>query len=124
MGFFWKPRHSCLRYIYAGRQVTHSYNADIRGTVTALLLDMNNTTNSTTVRGAKTIESVLSTRYGTSALVCDAITIEWAADFVAKTHGAAFAAKEWKRVNSRRRSLGKYTSIPQWGTALFAAYFA
>lgn len=85
---------------------------------------MNTTTNGTTVRGAKMIENVCAERYGVSALNCEALTIEWAAEHVAKTHGVAVAAAEWKRVNARRYRLGLYTTIPQYGTALFAAYFS
>lgn len=81
------------------------------------------TTNSTKV-AAKMLENVVADRYDANALECDAIVIEWAADQIVKTHGVAVAAKEWKRVNARRNRLGKYTTIPQWGTAIHAAYFA
>lgn len=84
---------------------------------------MMNTATSTTVRGAKMIENVCAERYGVSALNCEAHTIEWAAEHVAKTHGVAVAAAEWKRVNARRHRLGLYTTIPQYGTAMWAAYF-
>ena len=72
----------------------------------------------------KVLENVVSEVYGANALNCDAVTIEWAADKVAETHGVTTAAKEWKRVNARRYRLGRYTTIPQYGTALYAAYFA
>ncbi len=72
----------------------------------------------------KVLENTVSSVYGVNALTCDAITIEWAAGKVAETHGVEKAAKEWKRVNARRYRLGLYTTIPQWGTALYAAYFA
>ncbi len=72
----------------------------------------------------KVLENTVSSVYGVNALNCDAITIEWAAEKVAASHGVEKAAKEWKRVNGRRYRLGLYTTIPQWGTALYAAYFA
>ena len=70
----------------------------------------------------KVLENLVANRYGVNALNCDAIAIEWAAGKLAETHGVEFAAKEWKRVNARRYKLGKYTTIPQYGTALFAAF--
>jgi hypothetical protein len=70
------------------------------------------------------LENVVADRYEVSALNCEALVIEWAAEHIAKTHGVAVAAKEWKRVNARRYRLGLYTTIPQYGTALYAAYFA
>ncbi len=93
------------------------------------LESMSNTMNSTTVSAkssssVKLIENVVADVYGVNALNCDAITIEWAADKVAASHGVEKAAKEWKRVNGRRYRLGLYTTIPQYGTALYAAYFA
>jgi len=71
----------------------------------------------------KMIENIVADRYGVNALNCDAIVVEWAAGIVEGTHGAAVAAKEWRRVNSRRQRLGAYTSIPQYGTSLWTAYF-
>ena len=104
--------------------VTRAYNYDTDGIVTALLLTMNTTTNSTNATTAKMLENVVADRYDVNAIECDAIVIEWAAEQIAKTHGVAVAAKEWKRVNARRYRLGRYTTIPQYGTAIYAAYFA
>ena len=70
------------------------------------------------------IESVCEERYGVGMLACDALVIEWAAEHIAKTDGPVRAAREWKRANAKRYRLGKYTTIPQYGTELFKAYFA
>lgn len=70
------------------------------------------------------IENLVAERYGVNALNCSALTIEWAAGILAETVGAEDAGKEWKRVNRRRENLGVYTTIPQWGTPLYRAYFA
>lgn len=69
------------------------------------------------------IENMVASTYGANALNCDAIVIEWAAGKLAETD-VAFAAREWKRVNRRREKLGRYTTIPQYGTALWDAFFA
>jgi hypothetical protein len=71
----------------------------------------------------KLIENVVADRYDANALQCDALVIEWAADAVAQAHGVETAAAQWKRVNARRRKLGKYTTSPTYGTALYHAYF-
>jgi hypothetical protein len=76
-----------------------------------------------TMTNKNAIENMVSATYGANALNCDAIVIEWAAGKLAESD-VAFAAKEWRRVNRRREKLGKYTTIPQYGTALFAAFFA
>jgi len=69
------------------------------------------------------LETVIASRYGVSALECDANTIEWAAAHFAQTAGVPAAAKAWRRLNARRHKLGRYTRIPAWGTPFFAAYF-
>jgi hypothetical protein len=71
----------------------------------------------------KLIENVVADRYDANALQCDSIVIEWAADSVAQSHGVEKAAQEWKRVNARRHKLGRYTTIPAYGSPLYAAYF-
>jgi len=68
------------------------------------------------------IENLISSHYGANALNCEAIVIEWAAGKLAETD-VNVAAKEWRRVNNRREKLGRYTTIPQYGTALWGAYF-
>ena len=73
---------------------------------------------------ARLIENLIADRYGVNALNCDNIVVEWATGLLEGTHGADTAAREWKRLNSRRERLGAYTSIPQWGTAMYQAFFA
>lgn len=72
---------------------------------------------------ANAIENVVSSVYGANALDCDAVVVEWAAGKLAES-SVDFAAREWRRVNHRREKLGKYTTIPQYGTVLFSAFFA
>lgn len=73
---------------------------------------------------ARKIENLIADRYDANALNCSALVVEWAAGVMAETDGAAAAGKEWRRVNRRREKLGVYTTIPQWGTPLYQAYFA
>jgi hypothetical protein len=75
----------------------------------------------TTTKTKNAIENLISSRYGANALSCDAIVIEWAAGKLAESD-VNFAAKEWRRINSRREKLGRYTTIPQYGSELFAAF--
>lgn len=77
----------------------------------------------TTQKTKNAIENLIATRYGANALSCDAIVIEWAAGKLAESDVDA-AGREWRRVNGRRARLGRYTTIPQWGTPLWTAYFA
>lgn len=72
----------------------------------------------------RALENVVANVYGANALNCDANVIEWAAGKLAETVGADVAAREWKRVNARRYRLGQYTTIPQFGTALWAGFWA
>jgi SOS response regulatory protein OraA/RecX len=72
----------------------------------------------------KVIENVIADVYGVNALNCDAIVVEWAAGRLEETHGADVAASEWRRLNARRVRLGLYTTIPQWGSTLWTAFFA
>lgn len=71
-----------------------------------------------------TIVEILRTRYGVNEMEADAITVEWAAEHMAETQGADVAGKAWKRLNAKRERMGRYTTIPRWNTALWAAYFA
>lgn len=73
---------------------------------------------------ARMIENLIAERYGVNALQCDHIVVQWAALVLAETHGVTVAAREWKRLNARRYRLGVYASIPSWGEALYAPYFA
>jgi predicted Ser/Thr protein kinase len=79
---------------------------------------MNTTTNK------KALENLVSSRYGVNALNCDANVIEWAAGKLAETLGADVAACEWRRVNRRREKLGLYTTIPQFGSAMWKGFWA
>lgn len=78
----------------------------------------------TTKTPAAKIETICEERYGVNALTADAIVIEWAAEHMAKTTGYEAAARAWRRINSRRERMGKYTTIPQWGSKMFAAFLA
>ena len=78
----------------------------------------------TTTNPGATVETVLQTRYGVSLLNADATTVEWAATHLAETVGVNVAAKAWRKANAKRARFGVYTAIPQWGTPMFAAYFA
>ena len=68
------------------------------------------------------IATVTETIYGVNALTCEAHVIEWAAERVAAVVGADKAAAQWKRLSARRNRMGRYTTIPQYGTAMFAAW--
>jgi hypothetical protein len=78
-------------------------------------------TTTKTVRGASTLESILRSNYGTSALECDWIAIEWAADRVADS---AVLATEVKRVRAARQRVGMYCATPTFGTRLWDAWMA
>ena len=71
-----------------------------------------------------TIETVIQTRYGVSPIEADAVVVEWAASHLAETVGVEKAAKAWRKMNAKREKMGRYTSIPQWGTPFWTAYFA
>ena len=70
------------------------------------------------------IENLIADRYGVNALNCDDIVINWAAHVLVETHSVEFAGAEWRRLNRRREKLGRYTTIPDHGSALWGAYFA
>jgi len=70
------------------------------------------------------IENLIADRYGVNALNCDDVVVNWAAHVLAETHGVTVAASEWKRLNARRYRLGVYTTIPDFGSKLWDAYFA
>lgn len=70
------------------------------------------------------IETVCEERYGVNALTCDAIVIEWSADFLAEQVGLVQAMAEWKRINRKRERRGVYTTIPRYfGSPQWKAYF-
>lgn len=69
------------------------------------------------------LEDVIKSRYGVDSLECDAITVEWAADFLSSSVGPEKAGKAWSRLNSKRRKLGKHTTHPGFHHALYAPYF-
>lgn len=72
---------------------------------------------------ARALETTITTRYGVNALDCDALTVEWAAEHLARVSGdVSGVAKAWRRLNARRHKAGRHTTIPAWGTALFAAF--
>ena len=68
--------------------------------------------------------TLIADRYDVNALSCDAIVIGWAADILAESAGHAAAAKAWRALNRKRERLGRYTTIPQYGTPMFAAFCA
>jgi hypothetical protein len=72
---------------------------------------------------ARTIENILSDSYGVGVVAADWTTVTWAVRVLEAESGSKEAAKQMKRVNRVRERHGKYTSIPDYGTSLFAAYF-
>ena len=77
-----------------------------------------------TTTNKATIETVIQTRYGVSPIEADAVVVEWAATRLAGTVALEKAAKAWRKMNAKREKMGRYTSIPQWGTPFWTAYFA
>jgi hypothetical protein len=69
-----------------------------------------------------TIVEILRTRYGVNEIEADAITVEWAAEHMAETQGADVAAAAWKRLNAKRERMGRYATIPRYGSPLWNAY--
>lgn len=69
------------------------------------------------------LEAVAVDRYDADALTCEAFVVEWAATHLATSAGVVHAAREWRRVNGRRERLGRVTTIPAYGSALYVSYF-
>ncbi len=78
----------------------------------------------TTTNTKATLSSTIENTYGVSEIEADAVVVEWAATKLADKVGVDAAAKAWKRLNAKRTRMGRHTTIPQWGTPFFAAYFA
>lgn len=68
------------------------------------------------------IEDVIASRYGVDAMACDALTVEWAAEYMADAEGEDRAMAEWSRLNAKRRRAGRYTTTPRYGSKLWAAF--
>lgn len=69
------------------------------------------------------IDTVVVDRYDADALSCEAFVIEWAATHLAACSGPMHAGREWRRINARRERLGRYTTVPAYGSPLYVSYF-
>jgi hypothetical protein len=57
-------------------------------------------------------------------LECDAIAVEWAAGHLAEKTDEWTAGQAWRKAESKRHRMGKYTSMPDYNNPLFDAFFA
>lgn len=78
----------------------------------------------TTTNAATKIESIITSRYGVTLEQADATVVEWAVGHLAAEIGTEMAAKAWRKLNAKIHKTGRYTRIPSYGSAMFAAYFA
>lgn len=77
----------------------------------------------TTTTTSKALATLITSRYGVAALECDDIVVGWAAAVLAETAGNMEAAKQWKKLNAQRERAGRYTSIPEYASPMYRAYF-
>ena len=71
-----------------------------------------------------TLETVIQSRYGVSLISCDSIVVEWAAHHLATLTDVFVAGQAWRKAESKRNKLGKYTAIPGYNDPLYDAFTA